>query len=276
MVALAAIGLAVALQSGRQKLRFEAVYEIAVKNQGFNEVSGLALAEGGGLWSVSDDTKQLFLLDAKGKIASDGTPGETGLEGIESDAARGRILAVREDTGEILVFGADGTVQRHYIGRIEGAAKLVREPRDWTDNNGLEGITVEPASGAVFVVKERDPRLLIELDPALKRVRRALTLTAALGFRSEDANDDDLDVSGLAWDAGRRGFWITSDTGKSVYFLDLRSMRARGWALLAPHGGEMKAVSNAEGVALSADGGRLFIVTDDGAHSRLLVYRVEG
>ena len=256
-------------------LRFVSSDKVAVRSQDFTEVSGLSLSDNGGFWAVSDGTARLFSLDEAGKVRKkEILHAEPGLEGVAFDPAGGRILTVREDTSEILDVAPDGRITRHPILAMEGAGSLAAHFTESDPNDGLEGITIDPETGTVFVVKERDPRLLIEVAPDFSQVRRIVPLTASAGFVSDRAPDDRLDVSGLAWDGQRQGLWITSDTGQALYFFCFATMQARGWSLMREAGGKSRRVVNAEGVALSLDGQTIFIVTDGGKDSRLLTYRI--
>jgi uncharacterized protein YjiK len=257
-------------------LRFVSSDKIADRSHDFTEVSGLSLSENGGFWAVSDGAARLFSLDDAGKVQrKDSLRAMPGLEGVAFDASGGRILAVREDTSEILDLAQDGRVTRHPILAMQGAGSLAEHFAATDANDGLEGITIDPETGTVFVVKEREPRLLIEISPDLTQVLGIVPLTGSAGFVSDGAKDDRLDVSGLAWDGPRHGLWITSDTGQAIYFFCFATMKARGWALMREAGGKSRRVENAEGVALSLDGQTIFIVTDDGIDSRLLTYRID-
>lgn len=257
------------------QLRFERSEEIADRGHDFTEVSGLSLDSDGGFWAVSDDTARLFRLDDVGKIQKKlSLEAMPGLEGIALDIAGRRVLAVKEDTTEILAFPEDGGMTRHPVLSMVGAGGLAPYFSAADQNDGLEGISIDPESGAVYVIKERRPRLLIEIAPDLARVQRVIALTNSIGFASDSADEDHLDVSGLAWDAGRRGLWITSDTGKALYFFSLDRMQAWAWGLVDEDSKTPGRVSNAEGVALGTDGQTLFVVTDDGKNSRLLTYRI--
>ena len=269
-------GFSAPAKSEKLVLRFVSSDKIADRSQDFTEVSGLSLSENGGFWAVSDDTARLFRLDEAGKVQKKETlHAVPGLEGVTFDLAGGRILTVREDTSEILDVAPDGRITRHPILAMQGAGSLAEHFTESDSNDGLEGITIDPETGSVFVVKERRPRLLIEVAPDLSQVRRIVPLTGSAGFVSDRAEDDRLDVSGLAWDGQRQGLWITSDTGQALYFFCFATMQARGWALMREARGKSRRVENAEGVALSLDGQTIFIVTDDGKDSRLLTYRID-
>jgi uncharacterized protein YjiK len=133
-------------------------------------------------------------------------------------------------------------------------------------------MAVHPETGGVFVVKERGPRLLLELTPDLRRIRGALELSAEIGFADDETADDRLDLSGLAVDLRRGGLWIVSDTGARAFLLDLATLRARSWPLRDGNGSRVR---NVEGVAVSDDGAVLSVATDDGRKSRLHRYAIE-
>ena len=258
-------------------LRFLDSVAVADKKASFREPSGLALAaDGSGFWSVSDETPAVHLLRPDGTLDPSrrieiGTPD---LEGITTDATGGRLLAVSEAEAVIIVTDiATGTVSRHPLAGLAGWDAVAAVFAASGDTDGLEGIAVHGGTGNVFVIKERAPRLLLELTPDLARIRGALVLDAGRGFEDDLVDDDRLDVSGLASDPLRGGLWIVSDTGARAFLLDLETLQARSWPLLDDDGAAR--IRNAEGVALSADGRVLSVVTDDGARSRLYRYAVE-
>jgi uncharacterized protein YjiK len=279
LTALAAAALAVAGAAEAGELRFLESAQIADKAAGLSEPSGLALsADGRGFWTVSDDAPRILFIGRDGTVdpARSVDIGADDLEGVTEDPARGRLLVVSESSAEIVsVDLADGAVARHPLAEMAGWEAAPRALRESDPRDGLEGIAVEAATGNVFVVKERAPRLLLELTPDLARIRGALPLDAARGFADEETGDDRLDVSGLVVDAGRGGLWIVSDTGGRAFLLDLDTLQARSWPLLDGESRKAERIRNAEGVALSADGRTLSVVTDDGKRSRLYRYAIE-
>ena len=252
--------------------------QIADKKAGFTEPSGLvATPSSEGFWSVSDGTGALFRLTGSGEVVDRVDLGKHtgGLEGVAWDADRTRLLMVREDSAEILVIhpGEPTGLQRFALEGMEGfraVATLFRAD----DNNGLEGITVVPETGTVIVVKENKPRLLLELTSDLTTIRGALLLSPEMGFETPEVADAELDVSGITYDEGRKMLWIASDTGRAVFLLDPQKKTADGFPLTWSEDGQIRRLKNAEGVALSADGQHLFVVTDDGHSSRLVEYEI--
>jgi len=238
---------------------------------GLTEPSGLAVdPDGSGFWIVSDEARTVFRLESNGDLeAFTGRDDRMrDLEGVAVDVEAGRLLVVSERTASIV---AVATAAPHRVDAV-GVANLPG-PTDLRSlledrQNGLEGIAVHPGTGAVLVLKEDAPRLLIEITPGLDRV---VTVR-----RLDDVLPGTEDVSGLAVDPGREGLWIVSDTGRTVHFLPNGGGPVLSSALTSREGDQAGPLKNPEGLALSPDGRSLFVVTDDGRNSRLVQYHILG
>lgn len=274
LIVLVLAGFAASTPPERMSLVFLSSEKVFDAAKGFTEPSGLGLASEGGFWSVSDSAANLFRLDDTGKkLRAEERPVASGLEGVVEDTKRQRLLSVQEDTTEILLIEGE-RVSRIALLSLAGADQLNQFFAS-DENDGLEGITVEPKTGTVFVLKERAPRLLIEISSDLTTIRRAIRLSRENGFAPAHGRAEKFDVSGITWDARRNGFWIVSDTGRAIFFFRVNDLYAQGWALREAHGDTFRAVKNAEGVALGPDGTVLHVVTDDKDHSRFLTYRID-
>jgi uncharacterized protein YjiK len=266
------LALTSALSSARADMdpapRLVASYKIADKSSGLSEASGLTLAPDAlGLLTVDDESGRIVRLGQDGEPGSDGmiTQGLGDLEGIAT-RRDGTLLLIGEREATIWEFDpATGALLGHPLAGMAGFDMIRAAFAAGDANDGLEGITVDPARGSVFLLRERRPRLLIELSPDLGAIIGVRELTPDMGFVSDKADDHDLDVSGVAWDSGRDGFWIVSDAGKVLFFLAADHFQAQSWKLSADNG----RIESAEGIALSEDGTRLWLVTDAGNHSRL-------
>ena len=156
------------------------------------EPSGLALsADGKYLWTVSDETKNVYLISLDGKIQKKFPVNSYDLEGISviSDTA---IAVVAERTREIIFMNNDG---KEYFRK-----KILN---DAVDNSGLEGIAFNKNNNHIFIVKEKDPKLLIELDSKLNVVRK----------KEIDFLDD---LSGLDFNPETNELWMISDESKTI------------------------------------------------------------
>ena len=236
---------------------------------GLTEPSGLAVApDGSGFWIVSDETPTVFKLSAEGEIGAylDRDDRMRDLEGVAADTGADRLLMVSERTGSILVASFDPprdlrVVEVGALPSPEGLADALDDSDD-----GLEGIALDPETGSVWILKERNPRLLIEIAASLDRVISVRAL--------DDILPRDEDVSGLALDPARDGFWIASDVGKSIHFLARDLSRLTTFELDWRDGDRTRRLDNPEGVSLSPDGRYLFVLSDDGRNSRLVQYEI--
>lgn len=247
---------------------------------GFKEPSGLALAgDGQSLWSVSDSDALLHQLALDGSvIRSLPLPQMDGadLEGV-AVGPDGMIFLVQEKHRAILNINPEEPqgIERRALDRMAGYSKLLPLLAHNPGNKGLEGVTVLPDTGHLFVVIEGKPRLLLTISPTLNEIKAILPLTKEMGFTSPHTNDTDLDVSGLAWSAKSQTLWILSDKGRRIFVLGADSTRVMAIDLAYQQDGKRKTIRNAEGIALDEENGRLFVLTDDGRKSRLFAFRYE-
>ena len=136
--------------------------DIEDEREGLSVPSGLALAQGrDGFWTVSDDTKKVFKLDREGRVERSESfeiP-VRGLEGIALDATGQFLLAVKEETNEIVKLDIAGRtiVNRRRLAHMAGYDAVAGYFANGRENKGLEGITVNVHSGAICVVSDRSP-----------------------------------------------------------------------------------------------------------------------
>lgn len=249
-------------------------FKIKDDEAGLKEPSGLALArEGDGLWTISDDKKRIFMLDFEGELLTDQSfkIDDEDLEGITVDPATGDLLVIKEEAYEILRIDtkSEETVSRHLLSDMAGFEIIRQHLSGDVANDGLEGITFNQDTGTFFVLKERKPGLIIEISKDLQSILNAHVLNAANGFTDDDA--DEIDFSGIQYDATRSSFWIVSDRAKRLFLYDLdRGQVIQSAALGYEKDGEFREIGKAEGVAVDAEHNRLYVVSD--AEARLYVF----
>ncbi len=255
-------------------LTFIEDYNIYNSDLGPTEPSGLDLRRGSSsLWIVSDGEKRLYEFDLSGKRLRDHwySTAFRNLEGIAETRDGKNVLALSEDRTEIVLVDLEtGIAQRHKLTGMKGAYKI---PLFGYRNDGLEGITFDQDDSTIYVIKERNPRLLINISSDLSEILSVAKLTASDGFARDGVSDRELDVSGLAMDPIRKGIWILSDTGRAVFFRDSITKQAQVFPLT--YSRDHMPLNNPEGVAVSLNGDELYVVTDDGRHSRLVRYRID-
>lgn len=253
-------------------------FKIKDKDAGLKEPSGLSLDHGGdGLWTVSDDTKRVFRLTLDGELKPEQSfeVPEKDLEGIAIDPTGKRLFAVREKTNKILelCIASRTVANQHRLARMEGYETISRFFEDDPKNKGLEGITWNTDSATLFVLKEGDPGLLIEVTRDLETILGHVVLNPANGFVDPGTQGRKIDYSGLCYDSSRKAYWIVSDKARRIYLYDAGADRvvfdaALGYSM----NGGYREIESAEGVAYEPRSGRLYIVSDDEA--RLYVYQV--
>ncbi len=153
------------------------------------EPSGLALDQDGSrLWTVSDQTGEIFLLTAGGSLVATIDIQGTDLEGIAVDPWDGTLFVVEEGAGRVLHLDREGNLLESFI--PAGLPAM--------GDSGLEGITVDPRTGHIFLLKEKNPGLLVEMD------RTGVVLaTTELTFA--------IDYSGLDFDSRVNQLLVISD-----------------------------------------------------------------
>ncbi len=252
------------------ELEFVRSHKLRRKKGELREPSGLSVArDGRSLWVVSDDTKRVFRISLDGGILEDRGVEARDLEGIAAHPGRDLLLAVQEEANRILELDArNGRCLRNVrLADLEGFEPLAASFAG-DANKGLEGVAFDADGSRVFVLKEADPVLLIELDPDLERIVSHRRLGPKQGFVS--GSEEALDASGLAPDEAPGNLWIVSDRGRRVVLYDWGQDRVVGSASLPSADGGL--VEKPEGVAYVAATDRLYVVSDKKA--RLYVYRV--
>jgi len=203
-----------------------------------SEPSGLALSQDKkSLWTVSDNTNQVFRLDLHGQILHTLSYQGRDLEGIAIDTVTQTLWVVEEHSRELVELDSTGKeLQRHRI--LSG-----------NDNSGLEGICIDGAH-RFFTIKEKKPGMFIALNPDFT-IKHKTEITFAADF------------SGLCADTLENRFWILSDQDESLFYWDTNQGVLRQYRL---------GVSGPEGIAIDFIQGIAYIVSDP--ESKLYVFKL--
>lgn len=269
--------------AGAQELSLSLTYlyraNIKHKAQGLEEPSGVVVSKDGTLWTVSDDTKRIFALTPSGKLRKEYSfkIDVKDLEGLAFRYKDNVLLAVQEGSNEILEIslGDEEVVGQAALASMSGYESIAAWFEDDDDaNKGLEGITWNPDTETIFILKEGKPGLLIEVARDLKTIESHIVLNEKAGFADDDTSGKKIDFSGVCYDPAHAGFWIVSDKARRAYFFDAQEKQVKqSFALGYEKDGEYREIEKAEGVALSPDGSQLYIVSDEEA--RLYVFQVK-
>ena len=266
------------LQDDGLQLVYIERFDIENKAEGLREPSGLMLAnDRAALWTVSDDKKRIFKLTLQGQLdtANSFAISDKGLEGIALDPSGAFLLTVQEENNQVIVVdaGTQKVTQKQRLSDMQGYSQVDQHFANGDKNKGLEGITWNSDSSTIFVLKEGEPGLLLELSTDLSTILNQKLLTAGNGFQDNDVGGDELDFSGIFYDSTRMKFWIVSDKGQRLFLYDWNADRVlQSVALAYSQNGKQREIEKAEGVTLDPSTGRLYVVSD--AEARLYVFEV--
>ena len=213
-------------------LELEASYRIDVL-----EPSGLAVSSSGNvLYTVSDNTAEIYKLSTKGDILQTFNYKGNDLEGVSTFTGN-KLLLAEERKKEIVVFDMSaGTSTKHRINY---------ENND--TNSGIEGVTYNSIDGTIFILNEKDPGKLIRL-----RADFSIIAEYELDFAS--------DYSGIFHDSPSNNLWIVSDQNKTINKCTLTGEVINTFSI---------GVSQAEGIAITND--KIYVVSD--AEAKLYIYK---
>lgn len=220
-----------------QKIELKLVEKFKIK---VPEPSGLSFTHNGNaLWTVSDETGKVYQITFEGEIINSIQIDGEDLEGI-TIYGDSLLAVVLERTREIVIVDTSGTEIKRVKLNLKG------EP-----NAGPEGITFNSDNNRFYVVNEKNPRLLIELDENLVELNRKV-----LRFAS--------DFSGIFYEQTEKVLWIISDESRLLAKCDLA--------------GNLKAKTNikvqqAEGVAVDYQNKKVYIVSD--VSEELYIFEIE-
>jgi uncharacterized protein YjiK len=234
------------------------------------EASGLAVTKNEyKLWSISDRSFKIYKIKHDGSEKVSFTPQPSkGVKSIKDSEFEGVTFApkpadAKDDHYLYLVNeGTTAIVPVNYKTETYEKPAELKNMTGWdkvkcTDkktvkdelkdggNSGLEGIAWDNDLKSFFVMKEKNPGLMIQISADLKKITACKVLT----FSGEDYSD-------IAYDPTRKQLWVLSDAAQSVYLYDWSSNTARKSYPL----GYVKA----EGVAYDQEKSRLYIITDSG------------
>lgn len=241
------------------------------------EVSGLGLAKNqGSLWSITDSDCTVLKMNLDGSSAGrypsqpsqcPSSLGTTDFEGITyapplPGITDDHYVYIANENGNAIVPFNYNTLQygtqiplsgmTGYSSVQCGDGYTVSQDFANAGNSGLEGITWDGSH--FFVIKEKDPGLILELSSNLTQILACKTLS--LGSAT--------DYSDISYDPTRGLFWIASDEAQNVYLYNWSTNSAvQGWHF---------SIANMEGIAFNPDNSRLYISTDNGNNSDSYMY----
>ncbi len=172
-------------------LKFETSYQTEVI-----EPSGLCLSKDRkSLWTVSDENSTIYNITFEGKIIDSIRVEGYDLEGI-CLYDNNNLAIIFERERKLAIINKEGTVLKSADINFDG------EP-----NEGIEGVTYNGDEKIFYLIKEKNPAILVTLDSTLTE-------------KSRDTLEIANDLSGLFYERETKNLWITSDENKIVFKCD--------------------------------------------------------
>lgn len=223
------------------ELTFVSMHELNI-----NDPSGLALdASGNFLWTVSDsEGGRVYRITFEGEIIDH-------LEHYRGNDMEGITMNPNDMTLWVIEEKLMQVVQLDLIGRILQVVNF--PPLNSVENDGLEGISINPETEHIYLLHQKNPRLFIELDQNMQIVREiGINFSAPYTL---------LDLSGLFYDHDKREFWIVSDESMRIVVTDFDLNPIKSYDLSR---------IKFEGITVNTAKKRIYLVNDD--EYRLYIY----
>jgi uncharacterized protein YjiK len=210
-------------------------YKLAVR-----EPSGLTLsADGEYLWTVSDELNSLYKITKKGEIVDSVSVSGSDLEGIDLLDNDNFLIVTERDRG-ILYYTSDMKLKKRVLLDIPGE-----------ENSGIEGIVYNPKTGTTYVLNEKKPGLLVEVNDEFFIIKRI-----KLNFAK--------DYSGLEIDTANNQLWVISDENQMLVKCDLDGNPIDSFKVDIPQ---------IEGIAIDFKEKLIYLVSDN--TENLYVFRLD-
>tara|TARA_B100000959_G_C14971427_1_gene619878 strand:- start:76 stop:1071 length:996 start_codon:yes stop_codon:yes gene_type:complete len=192
------------------------------------------------LWTLSDKPGGLiYHVSLKGAIISSLSYNGSDMEGITRNNSDNTFWVVEESSGELVNLDSSGSeIERVYVsGSYEG-------------DGGLEGIALNETNGHIYLLKEKDPGILIELDHEFNMLQ-----FNSLFFAQ--------DFSGIWYDQTYNQLWIVSDQEKTVFKCDTTGAVLKSYSIQN---------EKMEGIAADIENKRVYLVND--VNDKLYIYEL--
>ena len=245
----------------------------------FREALGLGTAKNQtSLWSISDSELKVYKLTLSGgndgsfvptPINSQSTVTAIDFEGITyappppgntddhfiyvANEAGNAILPINYNTQKYYAQKTLAGMTGYTTVPCSNGTSVASQFSGSSANSGLEGITWDPDLNSFFVIKEKDPGLMIRISADLTQIQGCRVLTFS-----------GMDYSDISYDSTRGLFWIVSDEAQKLYTYNWTTDTViKTWNL---------GYTNGEGVAFDPSNSRLYIATDNGGGSDSYLY----
>jgi len=195
------------------------------------EPSGLTLSSDSEfLWTVSDQYSSLYKITKNGQLVDSAEISGAGLEGIEIFGNNYFCVVTERDRG-VLLYTPEIKLKKRVLLDLDMSNE---------ENSGIEGIAHNPVTGVTYILNEKNPGLLIEINDKFDIVKKK-----KLNFAK--------DYSGLEIDTSKNHLWIISDESQLLFKCDLDGSPIDSFKVDIPQ---------IEGIAIDFHENLIYLVSD--------------
>ncbi len=180
------------------------------------------------LYIVSDHNGTIYKTSLNGQILKKIKTNYSDLEGITVHPKTGNIVIVSESKRTLIELNSKGKLVRKT--KINGKQK--------THNNGLEGVCFDSNKNRIYVINEKAPMQLLELN-----LKGKLKNTYDLNFSK--------DISGICFDSKTNSLWIISDESQTIFNISKKGKLLKSYKIQIKKG---------EGITIYND--KIYVVSD--------------
>ncbi len=218
----------------------ENLTKVGQYNLSMPEPSGLALdPDGAHLWIVSDRKGQIYKVDLMGNTIAKVDIKARDYEGVGINAEGNLLYVLDETKNRITCYDLSGDKTCELDLPIKSSNK-----------SGAEGLDVDWETGNFIVVNEKNPRLIIEMTPEGKEVKR-LDVTPL------------NDLSAVCINPKNKDIWLLSDEDQKLLHVD-RENKILDVYLMD--------IIQMEGLGIDFEKKRIYIVSDSEEELHIFKY----
>ena len=203
---------------------------VSLKPVAVLEASGLANYKNGQIITVSDSLSVVYILSSGGEVLKTLNYIGKNLEGVAYDPSAECIYVVEEKNSEVVMLDTNGLEIDRFVVPLDN-----QDPK-----HGLEGISFNSNNNHLYVISEKFPSLLFELE-------RDGTLIDSYEMNFAE------DYSSVYFDPESDLLWILSDDSKT-----LTQTTLQGIPIITYNTG----VKKGEGVIVDSKNSTVYIITD--------------
>jgi len=194
--------------------------------------------EKGVLYTVSDETKQIYKITTEGAVLQIFNVNADDLEGV-TIYNESNLLLVDEATNKIINYNL-----------LNNTQTSTQINYNNTENKGLEGVCFNKTKNAIYIVNEKEQGALLELDTNF-----TIKTTKILTFAK--------DYSAVYFDEKNNVLWIVSDESATINKCTTEGKLIKTYNIN---------IENCEGVAIDFAKNNMYFVSD--SESKLYKYKM--